>query len=270
MDYRMDRLPRYDEAALLEELRRLAKELGRAPTKKDIAGHGRAGYKPYERLFGSLANARERAGLERGLERRISDDDLLDELGRVWDEIGRRPEAREMVARGRYSAKPYRRRWGTWLDACEAFVRSRSLPEKKTERLTQPVQGLAEGSIRPPGARARKRAQYGEPIDFRGLRHAPINEQGVVYLFGVLSRELGFIVEAVRSEYPDCEAKREVRGSPGIWESVRVEFEFKSSRFSSHLDVIDECDIVVCWEHDWDDCPLEVISLKDVVRRLAR
>ena len=38
---------------------------------------------------------------------------------------------------------------------------------------------------------------YGEPIDFRGLRHAPINEQGVVYLFGMVSRELGFYIEAI-------------------------------------------------------------------------
>jgi len=269
MDYRMDRLPRHDEAMLLEELRRLAKELGRAPTKKDIAQHGRAGYKPYKRVFGSLANARHCAGLERGLERWIPDDDLLEELGRLWDEVGRRPEAREMVARGKYSAKPYLARWGTWLNACEAFVKSRNLPEKNTELPTQSVQGRAERWIRPLGERRRKRAQYGEPIDFRGLRHAPINEQGVVYLFGVVSRELGFVVEAVRSEYPDCEAKRQVPGQPGIWESARIEFEFKSSRFRTHVDAIDDCDVIVCWDHDWPECPMEVISLKDVVARMA-
>jgi hypothetical protein len=39
--------------------------------------------------------------------------------------------------------------------------------------------------------------EFGQPINFRGLRHAPINEQGVVFLFGMVSYELGFIVEAV-------------------------------------------------------------------------
>jgi len=27
--------------------------------------------------------------------------------------------------------------------------------------------------------------EYGTPIDFRGLRHAPLNENGVVYLFAL-------------------------------------------------------------------------------------
>ena len=36
---------------------------------------------------------------------------------------------------------------------------------------------------------------FGSPINFRGLRHAPINELGVVYIFGMVSYELGFIVE---------------------------------------------------------------------------
>ena len=43
--------------------------------------------------------------------------------------------------------------------------------------------------------------RFGEPIDFRGLRHAPINELGVVFLFGAVSRELGFIVESIQAEY---------------------------------------------------------------------
>ena len=34
----------------------------------------------------------------------------------------------------------------------------------------------------------------GEKINFRGLVHAPVNELGVVYLFGMISEELGFEV----------------------------------------------------------------------------
>jgi hypothetical protein len=26
------------------------------------------------------------------------------------------------------------------------------------------------------------------------------------------------------------------------------------------------CDIIICWEHDWQDCPNEVICLKERVR----
>ena len=66
------------------------------------------------------------------------------------------------------------------------------------------------------------RPTYGNPIDFRGLRHEPINENGVVFLFGMLARELGYSVEAVQAGYPDCEAKRQV--GPGKWQRVRIEF----------------------------------------------
>src|SRR5205085_684390 len=36
---------------------------------------------------------------------------------------------------------------------------------------------------------------YGDFINFRGLQHAPVNEQGVVFLFGMICRELGYVVE---------------------------------------------------------------------------
>jgi hypothetical protein len=35
------------------------------------------------------------------------------------------------------------------------------------------------------------RPTYGNPIDFRGLRHEPVNESGVVFLFWMVARELG-------------------------------------------------------------------------------
>jgi len=55
-------------------------------------------------------------------------------------------------------------------------------------------------------------------MDFRGLRHEPINEQGVVLLFGMLAEELGYRIEAVQNEFPDCETKRQV--GPNRWQRV--------------------------------------------------
>ncbi len=52
---------------------------------------------------------------------------------------------------------------------------------------------------------------YGDFINFRGLQHAPVNEQGVVFLFGMICRELGYVVEIVKPGFPDCEAKRRVQ-----------------------------------------------------------
>jgi hypothetical protein len=114
------------------------------------------------------------------------------------------------------------------------------------------------------------RATYGNPIDFRGLRHEPVNEQGVVFLFGVVAKELGYMVEALQAGYPDCEAKRQI--APGRWQRVRIEFEFESRNFRDHGHPSDGCDVIVCWRHNWSDCPehIEVVDLSTVVKSLAK
>ncbi|MBC7816766.1 MAG: hypothetical protein IAG10_07755, partial [Planctomycetaceae bacterium] len=112
------------------------------------------------------------------------------------------------------------------------------------------------------------RTVYGEPISFRGLRHAPVNEQGVVYLFGMVSYELGFLVEAVHIAFPDCEAKRCINRKEKRWERVRIEFEFQSRNFLAHGHDPKGCDLIVCWEHNWRDCPIEVVELRQVLMTL--
>lgn len=107
----------------------------------------------------------------------------------------------------------------------------------------------------------------GELIHFRGMTHAPVNEQGVVLLFGAVARDLGYAVEAVRTAYPDCLAKRRVSG--GRWQRVRVEFEYRSRSFRDHGHDPEGCDVVVCWTHDWPGCPLEVLELKSAIAGLA-
>ena len=118
----------------------------------------------------------------------------------------------------------------------------------------RPVASYATAGVRP--------AQlYGEPIDFRGLRHAPINEQGVVYLFGMVSRELGFYVEAIQQGFPDCEGKYLYDQKKNLWAKARIEFEFCASSFKDHGHDPGGCDFVVCWINDWPDCPMTVIEL---------
>jgi len=114
------------------------------------------------------------------------------------------------------------------------------------------------------------RPTYGNPIDFRGLRHEPVNENGVVFLFGMVAKELGYSVEAVQSGFPDCEAKRQV--GIGRWQRVRIEFEFESRNFREHGHSPDGCDVIVCWRHNWLSCPshIEVVELQSVIEMLAK
>jgi len=112
------------------------------------------------------------------------------------------------------------------------------------------------------------RPTYGQPMDFRGLRHEPVNEQGVVLLFGLVAKELGYTVEAVQSGFPDCEAKRQI--GPERWQRVHLEFEFESRNFRDHGHPIAGCDVIVCWHHNWPDCPphLEILELSSLINSL--
>jgi hypothetical protein len=164
----------------------------------------------------------------------------------------------------------YVRRFGSLNNALNEFIKWNNTKETKQ---TQSDLSLIEyrESLTLPEKKSHlkksiKKIEYGEPINYRGLRHAPINEQGVVYLFGMISKDLGFIIEAIRTDFPDCEGKREIPGKKGRWEPVKIEFEYKSSNFKDHGHDPELCDIIVCWEDDWKDCPLEVISLKKIIQ----
>ena len=56
----------------------------------------------------------------------------------------------------------------------------------------------------------------------------------------------------------------------GRFSKCLAEFEFRAKNFQLHGHDPVGCDVVICWENDWPECPMEVIELKDVVERLKR
>lgn len=121
----------------------------------------------------------------------------------------------------------------------------------------------AKGRIRFPH-RINEKVSMGEPIDFAGLTNAPIEENGVIFLFGKLHEKMGIRIKAIRKGFPDAIGE--------VWIKDRlyprtIEFEYKSSNFvgHGHLDAMKKgktCDIIVCWEHDWKDCPKEIYVIE--------
>ncbi|MBI2968875.1 MAG: hypothetical protein HYY40_13830 [Bacteroidetes bacterium] len=108
----------------------------------------------------------------------------------------------------------------------------------------------------------------GKLLNFRGLVYAPVEENGVIFLFSKLTGDLNLYIETIRKGFPDCIAKRYI--GKGQWEEVNIEFEFRSSDFKrhGHMNKMKEgtkCDMIVCWDHDWQECPkaIEVIELKN-------
>jgi len=102
----------------------------------------------------------------------------------------------------------------------------------------------------------------GDLINFRGLVYSPLNENGVIFLFGKVVEDLNMYIEEIKPGFPDCIARRFVGKG---WERVAVEFEYKSSNFKAHKHDPNKCDIIVCWEHNWQDCPIEVMELKTII-----
>ena len=111
---------------------------------------------------------------------------------------------------------------------------------------------------------------FGDPMDFRGVRHAPVDIGGVIFLFGMVAREIGFHVEAMSSGFPRCEAKRQL--APGKWARVRIDFELESRHFRDAGRNPSTVDLIVCWRDTWPDRPttLEVLALDRILPTLAR
>ena len=111
----------------------------------------------------------------------------------------------------------------------------------------------------------RVNSMVGAPINFRGLVYAPVNEAGVVLLFGMVYEELGMIVESVQSAFPDAMIRRfNGRG----WARESVEFEYESLNFKKHGHSLAQCDMIVCWRDNWRNCPLEVCELSVFIEKL--
>ena len=106
---------------------------------------------------------------------------------------------------------------------------------------------------------------YGDKINFKSLSCAPVNEHGVVYLFGVLHDAFDFKIESIQAGFPDCIARRQVRKDK--WEEIRIEFEFESKSFVAHKHDVKGVDIIICWKHTWKECPkdIEVIELSSMI-----
>lgn len=100
------------------------------------------------------------------------------------------------------------------------------------------------------------------------MTYAPVNEQGVVFLFSKIHNSLGIKIEEIKTGFPDAIGMEKIKGRRGGWEKRDIEFEFASSDFKNHARKNEKCDIVVCWKHDWRDCPGKIIELKSEIEKL--
>lgn len=107
---------KYPDHVLLAELQRLDEELDHTPSRTDMNQMGKFSAKTYQNRFGSWNNAKQEAMLDTYGH---SDDDLLRELRRLADDLGRTPTTGDMQEHGEYGSVTYYRRFGGWGKALE-------------------------------------------------------------------------------------------------------------------------------------------------------
>src|SRR4051812_41123856 len=133
---------RYSDEQILEALRGSAERLGRSPTMKEFAGDPGAGMHPQTVIehFGTWNAAKRAAGL---MPRRFATrDELVAELRRLGDELGRVPAARDLdERRGTMPSKSlYWHTFGSLTTALREAGFDVAVGEERLER------ALAQGS----------------------------------------------------------------------------------------------------------------------------
>jgi hypothetical protein len=268
---------------ILHSIAATAAQLGRTPSLVEFVALGGLSKHSVFRHFTKWNDAVRAAGLQPyRLYARPKDSELLEDWGEAVRKKGGLLSRRAYKLEGKYYPVTLEKRFGGWALLPSAF---RDFAKGKPEwadvlRLLRPERSrkrygrrneTATKEIAPNIAQhtaLKDRSTYGNPIHFRGLRHEPVNEQGVVLLFGMLARDLGYVIEAVQKGFPDCEAKRQI--APDLWQRVNIEFEYESKNFRNHEHPAAGCDVIVCWRHNWAESPenIEVVELSSIVKSL--
>ena len=262
---------------LMVAIRKLAEELGRSPGRNELVKRG-ISRKLVARHFGSHREAMKACNLALSpYGRRLGMTELFEDWAGMARELKRLPNYLEYTGKSRYSTRPLKSRFKSWKRV-PAAMRQHMLEQglttewadvlemidRKTE--SDPVyQAMLENGLAPKVLW--DRPMYGKLVALGPMVCAPTNENGVLVLFGAMAERLGFLVLRVQLGFPDIEAWRIV--GPDRLQRVKIEAEYLSRNFLAHGHDPKGCDLIVCWEDNWPECPVEVIELSKVWRDLG-
>jgi HNH endonuclease len=259
---------------IIAAIQKCAEELGHVPSMDEAVRIIGISKYMIRRDFGPYVKALAACGLERhGCGYKIDMHKLFLDWAEVTRKLGKTPSMLDYEMHGKYTTKALVRNYGGWTHVPAGLLGYAR--EAQLENDWQDVMEIAEAALKvaqPPARTLVKRnltpgrrvtanqPVYGPPMTIAGpLVYAPTNEAGVMVLFGAVAREQGFAITRVQAAFPDCEAMREIE--PEKWQPQKLEFEYESRNFLLHLHPVDGCDGIVCWKHNWPECPLEVLEL---------
>jgi hypothetical protein len=273
-----DRRYAVNREEMIAAIKDSTEKLGHVPSTPEFLKFAKISIRMVRKHFGTYTRALEACGLERqGAGYQISMKSLFMEWAGLVRKLGKIPLLAEYEAHSRYSVRPLITRCGNWKSvpqALQQFMKREGLEgewqdvlnviERHQDELTdrrRRFKRITETPLRT--GLLTGRPIYGTPLLASPMTCAPTNEAGVLFLFGAWGRQLGFVVNFFSKEFPDCEALREIE--PGRWQRIRVELEFESRNFIAHGHRPEDCDLIVCWVHNWENCPVEVIELKSII-----
>jgi len=88
-------------------------------------------------------------------------------------------------------------------------------------------------------------------------------EAMVIFIFGIIYKYfnlLGILIKDEKKGELDAIAYLD----PSAKNEIHIEFELYSSNFVDHGHDPNKCDLIVCWQHDWKECPnnIDVLELE--------
>ena len=226
------------------------------------------------RLFGNYGMAVRASGMEppRGTPTAVAN--LFLDWAGVARKLGKLPSIFEYEKNSMYSSRPLVSRFKGWRNVPAMMLAhaERAGLEREWTDVVELIKASGAGERQvasrwngdPPGTGKilRDRPTYGPPMMESGMACGPENENGVLFLFGMLAWQLGFVVKKIQTGFPDCLALRKV--DEQTWQDVKIEVEHESRNFLRHGHPPKGCDLIVCWIHNWPECPLEVVELSKV------
>lgn len=258
---------------IIASIRSITKKLGFVPGLRELERLTNIIRHDVFRLFGTYAAALKAGKIKKtGSGMRTETKDLLLDWARVVRAQKKIPRLHEYKRDGLYSQVPFRTRFGIWSNVPRAMKRyavENGLTREWRDVIalidSRPKGQIGARKERPlPVSKVRPgRPMYGPPIRPFPMLCAPTNELGVIFLFGAVAEPLGFQMLRIQGQYPDGEALRLV--AENRLQRVKLEFELQSRNFLHHNHDARKCDLIVCWEHNWADAPVEVIELKKAI-----